>query len=461
MPPSLALFLTIAFVGWLFWRDSREKADVTGALWLPFLWMLVPCTRGVSDWLRVFGLPALGGSSEDGSPLDASVYFVLIAAGIYVLNARRFRLSEFVQDNRWFIAFVLYCFLAVFWSDFPFIAFKRWIKYLGHPIMVLVIFTEPDPEQALKTLMKRIAYVIVPISIVLIKYYPEIGRTTSPWATSSMSRGIARDKNGLGADCFILGFFFFWYLLQVWRTEKGKARRNELLLTIGFLVMICWLIKIAHSATSTFSLLIAIAVMVVLGRNWVNKRLIGTYAALAIITLVVAELAFGIFGRIAASSGHNATYIGRSELWQRLLPFSGNPIIGTGFDSFWMGERLAKIGELYWWSANEAHNGYLETYLNLGLIGLVMIIGWIIVAFQKSRWEFLRNFEFGRFRLAFLVAVVLYNWAESGFRRLHPTFFVFYLIALDYRTPQLAAAEPFVDDLESRKSREQVYVEVP
>src|SRR5436305_1641654 len=229
LPPIIASFLTIAVVVFLFRRDIREKPDVTGALWLPLTWLVIPCSRPVSEWLNIFGLPVAGASSvEEGSPLDAWFFFVLIVAGFYILNQRQVRLSEIVHNNGWLIAFLLYCFISIAWSDFPFVAFKRWIKILGHPIMALIVLTEPDLEEAVKRLMKRCAYVVVPVSILFIKYYPKLGRKFDPWSGIGVSTGINTNKNMLGAVCLILGFFFFWYLLQVWRTERNSWRRNEL-----------------------------------------------------------------------------------------------------------------------------------------------------------------------------------------------------------------------------------------
>ena len=61
------------------------------------------------------------------------------------------------------MAFLLYCFIAILWSDFPFVALKRWIKMLGHPIMALILLTEPDSDEAFVRLMKRSAYVLADI----------------------------------------------------------------------------------------------------------------------------------------------------------------------------------------------------------------------------------------------------------------------------------------------------------
>src|SRR5437870_3292452 len=180
---TLASCLTVAVIIFLFRRDIREKPDITAALWLPLLWLVIGCSRPVSEWLNIFGLPVSGAASvEEGSPLDAWFCFALIIAGSCVLMKRQVRLSEIISNNGWLIVFLLYCFISIAWSDFPSVAFKRWIKILGHPIMALIVLTEPDPEEGLRRLMKRCAYVVVPVSILFIKYYPQLGRAYDAWS---------------------------------------------------------------------------------------------------------------------------------------------------------------------------------------------------------------------------------------------------------------------------------------
>jgi O-antigen ligase len=459
LPGSIASCLTVAFIAWLFRRDIREKPDVTSALWLPLLWLVIPCSRPVSEWLSIFGLPVSGGASvEEGSPLDAAFYFVLIAAGFCVLLKRQVRLSEIVRNNGWLIAFLLYCFISIAWSDFPFVAFKRWIKILGHPIMVLIVFTEPDPEEALTRLMKRCAYVVVPVSILFIKFYPQLGRGFSPWG-GAMNTGIAEGKNMLGADCLILGYFFFWHLLRTWPTERDQRRRNELRLIAGLLIGIWWLFSQAHSATSLTSFVIGALVVVFVGIRSLNKNLIGTYMLAALVLLAAAELAFGVSGRLSENLGRGSDMSGRTVLWTALLGLHTNPIFGSGFESFWLGERPKQLEGIFFFIPNEAHNGYLEIYLTLGLIGLFLLIGLFVGTFWKIRLELFRNFEWGRYRLGFLAAVVLYNWTEAAFKTLNPIWFAFYLIAMDYPRIYLATVQPSVGVARSEESSEFAYAE--
>jgi len=432
LPPPIAALLTVGFVLFLFRRDIRQKQDVTGALWVPLVWMLIICSRQPSEWLNTFGFQSGAITLEEGSPFDASVYFSLILAGAYVLKRRHVQVAEIIRNNQWLTIFFVYCFLAIFWSDFPFVAFKRWIKVLGHPIMALVVLTEPNPVQALTSLMKRCAYVIVPVSILFLKYYPEYGRAFDVWSGAAINTGITLNKNALGADCLILGFFFFWYLLQIRGSERGRQRRNESFLAGGFLLMIWWLLSRAHSSTSLVSLFIAILIVLVLGLRFVDKRFIGTYLIVGALGLIAAEWAFGIYANAIQLLGKDATLTDRTLLWADLLKVEINPILGAGFESFWLGERFREFAASRWWAPNQAHNGYLETYLNLGVVGLFLLIVLLIATFWKGRRELFTNFEFGRFRLGFLLAVIAYNWTEAAFKNISPMWFVFYLIALDY-----------------------------
>ena len=438
MPAPLAAILTVAFIIFLFRRDVRAHPNITRALWLPFIWMVINGSRAVTEWLRLCGF-SVGGSLEEGSPIDRLFYIVLIVAGVMVLRRRNVRLGQLMRNNQWLAAFLIYCLLSVLWSDFPFVALKRWIKVIGHPIMVLIILTEPDPEAAFVTVMKRVAYILLPVSVLFIKYYPELGRDYSAWSGAAIHTGITTNKNLLGLDCLIMGYFFFWHFLNTRLRPRSRVRRNELILCGVFLFMTAYLFNHANSQTPQTALALGVFMLLFLGSKLVNKRMIGTYIITGVIALVVCQGLFDIYGVVLGLLGRDATLTERTLLWRDLLKMDINPILGAGFESFWMGDRLAYLWRVWNFRPNQAHNGYLETYLNLGLIGLFMLLGLLVATYAKARRDLSRSFEWGRFRLGFLASSIIYNWTEAGFKTVGFVFFMFYIIAIDFpkRQPTL------------------------
>src|SRR2546426_12337977 len=100
MSAQLASLLTFAFIAYLFRRDFGAQPKMTPALWIPFIWILLLSTKSVTEWCAILGLPTLGiFSVEEGSPLDALVWYTLIVCGLWVIKRRRINLTGFIQNN--------------------------------------------------------------------------------------------------------------------------------------------------------------------------------------------------------------------------------------------------------------------------------------------------------------------------------------------------------------------------
>src|SRR5712691_4869242 len=129
MHPSLASLLTVVFILYLFMRGFRQQSKVSHALWIPWLWITLAGSQYISQWLNpVPGIDTSADSYVEGSPIDRAIFFLLIASSLYVLWKRQISWSQIFQNNAWFILYLSYCGVSILWSDFPFIAFKRWIK---------------------------------------------------------------------------------------------------------------------------------------------------------------------------------------------------------------------------------------------------------------------------------------------------------------------------------------------
>lgn len=439
MPPSIAAALTVTFVALLFFRDSRRSAEVSGALWLPVLWMGITGSRFVSQWLSL-GSGDLGAMTE-GSPIDAFYFGALILAGLVVLAKRNVVMSALVRNNRWLIAFFLYCLVSILWSDFPFIAFKRWVKTLGHPVMALIILTDPDPARALRTVMKRLAYLLLPLSVIFIKYFPQYGRGWDPFTGQAFNNGVGLTKNGLGYVCMVLGLFLVWNLMTAGKIGEPRERRVEVLLSAGFLAMIAWLLDMADSKTSLVTLLLGAVTIILLRFGVMSRRFIGTTVVVLALLAVGVELAFDASAELIKFLGRNPSLTDRTLVWDDALALQSSFLFGAGFESFWLGERLEILWEKWWWKPNQAHNGYIETYLNLGAIGVMLLLGMLVATFAKIKRQLSTDFDLGCLRLALLFAIVAYNYTEAAFKAVHFVWTVFYIIAIEYQARPQAAEQ--------------------
>jgi len=443
MPPPLALALTIVFISGLLWRDFRTRPPQSAALWLPVIWLFFVGSRYVSQWLNLLGFPVGGAvSQEGGSPIDAAFFFVLIISGLLVLIRRRGAILQFVGNNKWLTIFLIYSFLAIAWSDFPAVAFKRWIKILGHPIMASIVLSDPVPREALRTVLRRSSYLLIPPSILFIKYYPQFGRAFDAWTGAATNVGIANSKNDLGYVCAMCGLFFSWNLLSSWRLETARDRRVELALSVAFLWMVWWLQSMTHSSTALVCTLIGVGAMVMVSTRLVSRRFIGTYVVVGLVILITAQLSFSLYDTVVVDVlSKDATLTDRTAVWQDAIGLAQNSFFGAGFESFWLGPRLDTMWAKWWWHPIQAHNGYIETYLNLGWIGLALLLAVIISTFRKTRLALIRDVDFGRFRLGVLFAIIVYNYTEATFQALHPLWTLFYLIATDFPTAESVTSE--------------------
>ena len=379
---------------------------------------------------------------EEGSPLDAAVFLTLIVAGFVVLRRRRIKFSVFARNNRWLLAFFIVSLISIVWSDFPFVAFRRWIKILAHPIMALIVLTDPEPIAAIKWLFKRLAFVLVPLSICFIKYFPEYGRGFDSWSGVAFNSGVTLNKNELGYLCSMFGMFFFWNMLQAFKIESRRGRRKELYLNIGLFLLNGWLLQQSSSATALITMLLGIATILVLGLPFVNKRYVGFYLIAAVGIFVALQPFVDVYAHVVKGVGRNLTLTDRTDLWQLVLQLQNNPILGTGFESFWLGDRLDVLWDRFAFHPTEAHNGYIEAYLNMGCLGVALLIGQFLGTFMKIQRDVVRRFEFGRLRLAFLLALVFYNYTEAPFAGVSFVWTMFFLIAVDYPSLRTQLARP-------------------
>ena len=105
----------------------------------------------------------------------------------------------------------------------------------------------------------------------------------------------------------------------------------------------------------------------------------------------------------------------RTRIWQVLLSVPINPVLGCGYQSFWLGPRIQWVwSRLTGDDVFEAHNGYLQTYLDLGLIGLSLACVFLIATYRKICKDLDRLTPLASLSLGLWTLLLLYNVTEAA-----------------------------------------------
>ncbi|MGB2665914.1 MAG: O-antigen ligase family protein [Candidatus Acidiferrum sp.] len=432
MTPSLATFVCIVGVLGLFYLDRDKNLHTSKALWIPVLWVLISGSRPVSIWFGIGSATSSASQLLDGSPMDRLISAILIAAGLVALLSRPNELTSLLRKNWPILLYFSYCLLSVMWSDFPEVALKRWIKAIGDLVMVIVVVTDAQPIAALRRLITRTGFVLFPASILLIKYYGDWGRAYDTWSGEPTNIGVTVTKNMLGVLTFVLSLGALWLVLRLMRDKNQTNRLRHFIAQGTLLAFGLSLLSMAHSATSGICFTLGSVLIFATSLEWFRKQPRAVHA-LVLSILIIGGTAV-LFGdeTVAQAVGRKTNLTGRTEIWQTVIPMVPNRLLGAGFDSFWLGARLEKIWSLYpTLYLNEAHNGYIQTYLDLGVVGVFLIALILLSGYRNAVKSFRYEEASGAnsLMLAYVFTAAFYSITEAGFRQMF-VIWIFLLLAI-------------------------------
>lgn len=424
MPRLIASILCGLGIAVLFRLDRERKTKVTAALWIPTMWLFIAASRNFTDWLQMGG----GGGSTDyteGSPIDRAVLTLILLLGVGVLFTRANRALQVLRANGPILAYFAYCAISILWSDYPDVAAKRWFRACGDMVMILIVLTEPDWQAALKRLCARLGFLLVPLSILFIRYYPDLGRRYSRGGRFFWV-GVATDKNALGMMCLIFGLASIYRFLTVYREPKSRTRSRILVAQGILLLMTMYVIREADSATafSCFGLAGTLMILTFLFK-WARRPLVLHGMVVLGVGIAFSALFLNMGSGLVQDLGRESTLTGRTAIWSSALRLVHNPLLGAGFETFWIGPRLRQVESDIHQGVNQAHNGYIEIYLNLGLVGIVCLATLIFSGYRRTIFAVRRQILAGSLRLAYLVVALAYDFTEGGFKMMHPVWIMF------------------------------------
>jgi exopolysaccharide production protein ExoQ len=212
--------------------------------------------------------------------------------------------------------------------------------------------------------------------------------------------------------------------------------------------------------TSLSCFLIASALLLATAfRPVVRRPAVVHWLVAAVLCASISVLFLGFSPGVLNTMGRDPTLTARTEIWTVVLSIANNSLVGTGFESFWLGPRLEKIWSMYSWGPAEAHNGYLEIFLNLGWVGLALLALVIAAGYRTVVAAYRRHLPTGNLWLAYFVVGLIYNFTEAAFFRMMAPAWIFFLLAItgvpEFQYPKIRTSAEKVLPYRYRNSLQQ------
>jgi exopolysaccharide production protein ExoQ len=280
-------------------------------------------------------------------------------------------------------------------------------------------------------------------SIVFALVLPQYGRDLMG-GHSSAWKGIFSAKNYLGNMAL-----FFLTVAVTYRPRTAFLRTMR-----ASQIFFC-LLAIAFSRAATSYMLTAIYVAYTFTMNVMRGfrkkdyfvafiMLFVVFAALIAVIVLQPDFLFSLLGK-------DVTLTGRTEIWDAVMTsIAKRPFLGYGYQAFWLGFK----GESYriiltvTWALGQAQNGFLDVTLEMGVIGLALVLLIFGFAFRdglgcllRSRDEqILRSVEW---YLIIVILTLIYNLDESFlFEPKHLGSMMFVLACVGLKIERMRLQEP-------------------
>ena len=302
--------------------------------------------------------------------------------------------------------------------------------------MILVVLSDREPTAAVRRFLSRTGFLLIPLSVLFIKYLPSLGRAYDRWTGKAFYMGVTTSKNTLGVICLSFGLSSLWRLLSACHDRRSK-RRIQLLTVHGVILgMVLWLLWIANSMTSLSCFFMGSGALLAANcRAIIQRPKLMHTVVVGMLLVCISVLFLGLGPGVLETMGRSPTLTDRTEVWSVLLSLTTDPVFGTGFETFWLGPRLERMWQAYWWHPTEAHNGYIEVFLNLGWVGVALLAVVLTTGYRTVTAAAKLNQPRAGLILAFFVVGITYNFTEAAFFRMMAPAWIALLLAIT-RVPE-------------------------
>ena len=292
-------------------------------------------------------------------------WLTYVALGLILGSKTRYSLLQFrflLRDP--FLAFLLLIIsISTLWSDVPWITFMNSVVFLVMTFIGAHIGAEYRLSE-LSSLFRWGSLVVVLLSLCAGIFLPEIGME---------QKGL----KGLLAHPNPMGLYAVIHLL-LWLLNWFKSHTKGKLFSLFAILISFFVIILTNSASSVLQLLLLISALIIpliITKFSSNKSVLLINVVSAIAIVVVICVIFNL-NEVLGLAGRDTTFTGRTTFWPQLLKLvAERPLLGYGFWGFWTNSNgpAVTIGNKFFRPIH-AHNGFLDVAVDLGILGLLLVV---------------------------------------------------------------------------------------
>jgi O-antigen ligase len=391
---------------------GRAATSIAIMMWVLVIFMIVP---------EGFDYASIGKVAPTaGSAMSRLIWFGLLAGGgaLVIRHAPLVRLL-LREINPFLLGLVALAFASVLWSIEPQFTARRLIRIATVLLDALALVLVSWRPHRLQSVLRPILTLMLIGSIVLVSAFPDLGIERSlSFELAGAWHGLATQKNGLGSLAAIS--LLFW--LHAWLSREARAPAIAAGLAVSLLCLL-----FSRSSTSVMATSFTAPFMVFLLRSPAAMRrsmpvIVGIFAfGLLLYSLAVLDLVpgLGILLRpIMMLTGKDQTFSGRTAIWNIVSDhIRERPLLGGGYGAYWIGPVLGspsfdQVMRLFFYPG-EAHNGYLDTINDLGMLGGACLLGYLLVYLRQALSLFALERTQGALYLALFFEQLIANLSES------------------------------------------------
>ena len=374
-------------------------------------------TGAFSTFLK--GTSDLPEGAPQGSLATNTIWIVIYIVAFYLLyRSSGVRLA--LRKNLPFIMILAVSVGSVFWSEAPKLTILHSGALVGSTIVGMYFGLRFTLIQQLRLLAVMFGIAAL-LSVIFCLFLPAYGIGVGDF--EGLWQGIYPHKNTLGNN-MAMAFTVFLVLGAV----RPSYRWIKFVLTGIALV----LVVLADSVTSLFVCASVLCVFFIFKffRSRVRRRWPYFLALSAVAAGAVTYCVFN-FSDILYRVGRDENMTGRFLIWSLVwTAISTHPVLGYGYGAFWRGlegpsaDLWDALGSQFLF---HAHNGFLDIWVDIGLVGLgVFLVGYIFYL-RRSWLLYFRTVEPELiWPLLFMTFLLFSDLTEVAFLRANTTSWILY-----------------------------------